>query len=66
MNNNTMLQDMAKSLSASLNELSAHGEQVINHDKNENCLESKLLKLVNTINFHNYNLTKERTNVKAS
>ena len=62
MYNNTMRQDLAKSLSASLNELSAHNEQVINHDKNESCLESKLLKLVNTIIFHNYNIMKGRVN----
>ena len=63
MNNNTMRQDLAKSLSTSLNELSAHNKQAFNHDKNENCLESKLLKLVNTIIFHNYNIMKGRVNV---
>ena len=66
MNNNTTRNALAKSLSTSLNELSAHSEQVVNHDKNENCLESKLLKLVNTINFHNYNIMKGRVNVKAN
>ena len=63
MNNNAIRSALAKSLSTSLNELSAHGEQVINHDKNENCLESKLLKLVSTIIFHNYNIMKGRVNV---
>ena len=63
MSNNTTRNALAKSLSTSLNELSAHNEQVINHDKNENCLESKLLKLVSIINLRNYNIEKGRVNV---
>ena len=66
MNNNTTRNALAKSLSTSLNELSAHSEQVVNHDKNENCLESKLLKLVSIINLRNYNIMKGRVNVKAN
>ena len=66
MSNNTTRNALAKSLSISLNELSAYGEQAINHDKNENCLESKLLKLVSIINLRNYNIEKGRVNVKAN
>lgn len=68
MNNNspirflTMRNVLAQNLSASLNELSAYNKQVINHDKNENCLESKLLKLVNMINLSNYNKMRGRAN----
>jgi len=51
---------LAQSLSISLNELSAYNKQVINHDKNEDCLESKLLKLINIINLRNYNTTRGR------
>lgn len=54
---------VVQKLSISLNELSAHNEQVINHDKEENCLESKLLKLINTINLYNHNTMRGRVNV---
>lgn len=58
-----MRKALAQNLSTSLNELSARGKQIINHDENEDCLESKLLKLINRINLRNHNATRGRVNV---
>ena len=59
----TIRSAMVQRLSISLNELSALGDKVINHDTQKECLESKLLKLVNTINLYNHNAKRGRANV---